>query len=385
MADCPSPSIETPRPTAAPSPGSILVVDDDHLFLRVCTAVLEHAGFTVRAIDDPTDVLSVLKAGRFDAVVSDVRMPNIDGVQLLKAIRSFDREIPVILMSGQPTVEAAMQAIEHKALRMLQKPFDVDVLIDVVTEAVRSRSSNAPMLLHQRLDRALDSLHMAYQPIVGAQEGRTLAWEALVRCHDGARNALDFIRLAEQTSRLRELGQRIRERVAADAEHLPENALLFVNAHPEDLEDPNLISPHAPLSRIAHRVVLEITERARLEEIERLPSTIAALRGLGFRLAVDDLGAGYSGLSTFAAVEPEFVKLDSSLVRGLDAAPKQQTVVASMFKLSKDFGCEVIAEGIETQAERHVLDSLGIEWMQGYLFGRPGVPFQAGLVVPRTD
>ncbi|MBM4781180.1 MAG: EAL domain-containing protein [Archangiaceae bacterium] len=357
-------------------PGTILVVDDDDLFLRVCTAVLKRAGFTVEGLGDPRHVVDRLKNGRFDAVVSDVRMPNVDGVELLKAIRAFDVAMPVVLMSGHPTVETAMQALEHRALRMLQKPFEVDVLVDVVTQAVRSRSSNAPALLHQKLDRALATLHMAYQPIVGTNERRTVAWEALVRCREGAKDPMELLKLAEETSRLHELGRKIRDTVARDAVHLPDDALLFVNAHPADLDDPHLISPDAPLSRIARRCVLEITERASLEEIDALQSKLFSLRSLGFRLAVDDLGAGYAGLSTFAAVEPDFVKLDGSLVRGLPKSGKQQLVVASMLELARELGAQVIAEAIETEAEREVLSVLGIEWMQGYYFGRPAPPFQ---------
>jgi len=366
-----------PEHPSSHCPGTILVVDDDDLFLRVCSAVLKHAGFTVEGIGDPTRVLERLKAGRFDAVVSDVRMPQVDGVQLLKAIRSYDAAIPVLLMTGQPTIEAAIQAIEHRALCMLQKPFEVDVLVAAVRAAVRSRSSNAPVYLHEKLDRSLASLHMVYQPIVGTIARRTMAWEALVRCRDGAKDAMDLIKTGEITGRLRELGQKIRDTAASDAKALPQDALLFVNVHPNDLDDPHLSSPDAPLSRIASRVVLEITERASLEEFEGLKARLTQLRSLGFRLAVDDLGAGYSGLSTIAHVQPDFVKLDASLVRGLPGAPNQQLVVAAMLELAQQLGSQVIAEAIETPAERDALSTLGIDWMQGYFFARPGPGFHA--------
>lgn len=360
-----------------PPPGSILVVDDDDLFLRVCTAVLKRAGFQVEGLRDPTQVVDALKRGRFDAVVSDVRMPNVDGVQLLRAIRSIDEAMPVVLMSGQPTVEAAMQAIELKAMRLLQKPFEVDVLVDAVTFAVRSRSSSAPMHLHQKLDRSMKALHMAYQPIVGTRDQRTVAWEALVRCREGAKDPGELLHLAEQTNRLSELSRRIRDTVARDAAELPTDALLFVNVHPRDLDDPHLVSGDSPLSRIARRVVLEITERSSLEEVDALQSKLFALRSLGFRIAIDDLGAGYAGLATFASVEPDFVKLDGSLVRGLSSSGKQQLVIASLIELARELGSHVIAEAIETEEERSVLSVLGVDWMQGYYFARPGPPFQA--------
>ncbi len=366
--------------TAAPQAtlGTVLVVDDDDLFLRVCSAVLRRAGFVVEGLGDARHVVDTLKAGRFDAVVSDVRMPNVDGVELLKQIRSFDTLIPVVLMSGQPTIDAAMKAIELRALRLLQKPFDVDVLIDTVTQAIRSRWSTAPVALHAKLDRALATLSMVYQPIVRRSGQDTLAWEALARCKEGVENTIELITLAERINRIDELGRAVRDLVARDAEGLPEEALLFVNVHPRELSDPHLSSPQSPLSRLAPRVVLELTERATLEDVHGLPGKLAALRSLGFRLAVDDLGAGYSGLSTFARLEPEFVKLDHSLVRAIEANDRQQKVVASMIELSQMFGSQLIAEAIETPAERAALERLGVDWMQGFLFGRPAKPFVAG-------
>lgn len=358
--------------------GTVLVVDDDDLFLRVCSAVLKRAGFEVEGLGDSRLVVDKLKAGRFDAVVSDVRMPNVDGVELLKDIRSFDTVIPVVLMSGQPTIDAAMKAIELRALRLLQKPFDVDVLIDTVTQAIRSRWSTAPVTLHAKLDKAIGSLHMVYQPIVRASGIDTLAWEALARCKEGVESPTELIALAERLNRIDEVGRRVRDLVARDAEGLPEEALLFVNVHPRELSDPHLSSPQSPLSHLAHRVVLELTERATLEEVHGLPEKLASLRTVGFRLAVDDLGAGYSGLSTFARVEPEFVKLDHSLVRAVEVNDRQQKVVASMIELAQMFGSQLIAEAIETNAERQVLERLGVDWMQGFLFGRPGKPFVAG-------
>jgi len=311
-------------------------------------------------------------------VVTDVRMPNLDGVELLRSIRSFDGVIPVVLMSGQPTIDTAIEAIELRALRLLQKPFDVDVLIDTVTQAIRSRCSAAPVRLHETIDRSLASLNMVYQPIVRVGDHDTLAWEALARSRQGCANPSELIALAEQTHRIDEVGRAVRDLVARDAEALPDDAMLFVNVHPMELADPHLISRGAPLTGLANRVVIELTERASLERVESLETKLDALRALGFRLAVDDLGAGYSGLSTFARVEPEFVKLDGSLVRGIDGSPSQQSVVTAMMDLASKFGSQVIAEAIETDAERRALLALGVQWMQGFFFGRPGKPFVAG-------
>jgi EAL domain-containing protein (putative c-di-GMP-specific phosphodiesterase class I) len=98
---------------------------------------------------------------------------------------------------------------------------------------------------------------------------------------------------------------------------------------------------------------------------------------MGFRIAIDDLGAGYAGLTSFATLEPEFVKLDMSLVRDVDRNPTKEKLIRSMTSLCKDLGMMVVAEGVETLAEREVLERLGCDLLQGYLLAKPGKPFPA--------
>jgi EAL domain-containing protein (putative c-di-GMP-specific phosphodiesterase class I) len=153
--------------------------------------------------------------------------------------------------------------------------------------------------------------------------------------------------------------------------------VFFVNLHAHDLMDETLFSARSPLSAFAGRVVLEITERASLEQVKDLRAKVAALREMGFRIAVDDLGAGYAGLTSFATLEPEFVKLDMSLIRDIDSSPMKKTLVRSMTSLCEELGMMVVAEGVETPAERDVLVSIGCHFLQGYLLAKPGNAFPA--------
>jgi EAL domain-containing protein (putative c-di-GMP-specific phosphodiesterase class I) len=92
---------------------------------------------------------------------------------------------------------------------------------------------------------------------------------------------------------------------------------------------------------------------------------------MGFRIALDDLGAGYAGLTSFAELRPDIVKLDLTLVRDVDQDSVKRKLVASLIDVCRDIGTTVVGEGVETQAERDVLVSLGCNWLQGYFFGRP--------------
>ncbi len=151
--------------------------------------------------------------------------------------------------------------------------------------------------------------------------------------------------------------------------------MLFVNLHTHDLLDEDLFERDRPLARIAPQVVLEITERASLHHIHDLQARIGRLRDMGFRIAVDDLGAGYAGLTSFAHLEPEVVKLDMSLVRNVHAQPTKQTLVRTMIAMCHELGMQVVAEGIETPEERDAILEAGCDLMQGYLFARPGPSF----------
>jgi EAL domain-containing protein (putative c-di-GMP-specific phosphodiesterase class I) len=226
------------------------------------------------------------------------------------------------------------------------------------------------------LDRALDRLWTAYQPIVNGTDGSLFGYEALLRSDDPALpDPAAFLDAAERLERVFDVGRTVRRRAIEPMLHMPESASLFINLHPVELNDSSLVSPHAPLTAIASRVVLEITERASLEAIADAPLRVAELRELGFRIAIDDLGAGYSGLTSLVRLEPDFVKLDMSLIRDVHKHPVKRKLVRAMTTLCKDMGITVIAEGVEVVEERDAILELGCDLLQGYLLAKPGKAF----------
>lgn len=376
----------------------LLVVDDNDLHRRGLSRFLRHAGYAVDETGDAASVLRMLTEEMYDGVLTDISMPEIDGLELLREIRKRDLEVPVVLVTGRPALETAVRAMEYGANHYLIKPAEPGEVLRVVKQMVQLgrmarvrreaealvRNSSVPFdrdALDNSFNQVLDTLWMAYQPIVRASDNGVAGFEALLRSdipelpHPGA--VLDA---AQRLNRLRDLGRVVRERatLAFVAQHRTE--MLFVNLHPNDLTDLALKVPNAPLSQIASQVVLEITERASLDHVGDVRAHVAELRALGFRIAVDDIGAGYAGLSTFALLEPEIVKLDMSLVRGIDSQPTKQRIVKSLKELCRDMGIMVVAEGVETPAEHRVLLDLGCDLFQGYLFARPARPFPS--IVP---
>ena len=168
----------------------------------------------------------------------------------------------------------------------------------------------------------------------------------------------------------------MRRVVAGTLEALPSDTNIFVNVHPRDLEDDDLLSASSPLARDARRIVLEITERASLEAFPDAPRQLSTLRNLGYRIAIDDVGAGHAGLSTFTRLEPDIAKLDMALIRDVDASTTKQAVIRSMAELFGQLGVLVITEGVETTRERDALLGAGCDFLQGFLFGRPAAQLQ---------
>jgi EAL domain-containing protein (putative c-di-GMP-specific phosphodiesterase class I) len=212
---------------------------------------------------------------------------------------------------------------------------------------------------------------MAFQPIYDIQANRTFAYEALVRTDEESLKRTDvLIATAERLGRIHDLGRTVRRAVAHAACKVPDDVLLFVNVHGLELTDEDLFSDQCALAPIAQRIVLEITERIGLDAVAG-PARVAMLRKRGYRIAVDDLGAGYAALGALATLEPEIVKLDMSLVRDIERHPTKRRVVGAIATLCRELGSRVVAEGVETAAEFRALREAGIELIQGFLLGRP--------------
>jgi EAL domain-containing protein (putative c-di-GMP-specific phosphodiesterase class I) len=231
--------------------------------------------------------------------------------------------------------------------------------------------------LEVALGKCLAALTMHFQPIVYASSRARFGYEALLRSrdkslpHPGA-----ILDAAERLERIPALGRAVRAQSAKVIADAPvERGLVFINLHLLDLFDKQLTSPFSPLSKVASRVVLEITERTSLEGQADVRYRVAELRELGFKIAIDDLGGGHARMGTFTPLDCDYVKLDMSLVRDIDQHAMKQRLVRSVTELCREQGTKIIGEGVETEAEASVLVDLGCDFLQGYLIARPALPF----------
>jgi EAL domain-containing protein (putative c-di-GMP-specific phosphodiesterase class I) len=216
-------------------------------------------------------------------------------------------------------------------------------------------------------------IYIAFQPLVDLETGRVFGYEALVRSeapefpHPGA-----ILEAAIKTDFMGQLGRALRRMAIENCPNYP----LFLNIHPDEFDEHWLVRPDDSITVHEQDVFLEITESVPLSHYEHCHSVLAEVRRRGAKIAVDDLGAGYSNLKYIADLEPEIVKLDRELIINLAKDTPLHRLVTSIVDLCRAQGAKVVAEGIETHDELKAVIDTGAHYVQGYLLARPARKLQ---------
>lgn len=225
-----------------------------------------------------------------------------------------------------------------------------------------------------RLVEVIDErdIRIACQPIVDLTSGAILGYEALSRFPDPDSAPAVWFEDAHRVDKGPDLELLAIELALAALPRLPAGAYLSLNVSPATILGGALAQrlEDAPLERL----VLELTEHAPIEEYAAIVAALAALRARGLRLAIDDAGSGYASFRHILRLRPDIIKLDQSLIRDIDLDPGRRALAAALTAFAGDTGCDVVAEGVETQAELAVLRELRIKGGQGYLLGVPALP-----------
>ena len=372
----------------------VLVIDDEALVRKSIERVLRKDGHDVLLAAHGHEGLRFATERSFDVAIVDFKMPIIDGVEVLQRMRELQPHCARILVTARLDLNAIVGAVNRgEVSRVIEKPFDSRGLVAEVNAVLdnRRRMAEAARQQDEELARSQrvalhtllhdDHLRLALQPIVAAADGQIVAYECLMRSslaalpHPGA-----VLAAAEQHDMLAEVSEVVVQRAADWLAVLPPGVQLFINLHPDELSDADSIATR--LSRLqpwADRVVLEITERSRLQSISRWEDAVKRITDAGFSIAVDDLGAGYSSLSVLAELQPSFVKVDMSIVRNVNLDPRKRRLVDLLCRFADATGARLVAEGVETAAEAEALRQCGAHLLQGYYFGRPNLNPDLGL------
>jgi EAL domain-containing protein (putative c-di-GMP-specific phosphodiesterase class I) len=217
-----------------------------------------------------------------------------------------------------------------------------------------------------------------FQPVFDLQTGEMIGMEALSRGPRGSEfeSGETLFSLAERTELLVPLERVCRQRSLEAAAAASPDRQIFINLSPAAASDPEFLGPMfleqvAACGLAPHRIVLEITERTYAVYEGLFREVLSRFRQQNFRIAVDDVGTGYSNLTSLAEIEPDYLKFDNVFVRGIDRRRTKQDLLEALMSFARKMKTKVIAEGIETREELKVLQSLGVPYGQGFLLARP--------------
>jgi EAL domain-containing protein (putative c-di-GMP-specific phosphodiesterase class I) len=225
-------------------------------------------------------------------------------------------------------------------------------------------------------DQSIPDFTMAFQPIIDLETQTVVAHEALVRGLQGepARHVLAQVNKGNVYA----FDQACRTQAIGLASRFSRNTRLNINFLPNAVYEP-LACIRATLAAAAsasfplERLTFEVVESEELADVDHLRRIIETYRRIGFRIALDDFGSGYSGLARLADLRPDSIKIDRAVVAGCDHDRTRRAILANILNLGRDIGIDVVLEGVETEEEVETLRAIGGRFMQGYFFGRPTI------------
>jgi diguanylate cyclase (GGDEF)-like protein len=345
-------------------------------------ALLIHLVRTTARVIRHEDVVGRLGGDEF-AVLVHGEQPQLVAERILSALRAGDPGAEVervdvsIGMASAPadgSTEAVLMRAADVAMRRAKRAgkgrivaYAGETLAD--RDEQRARASLARTI-------AAGRIAIAVQPIVDLRSGAVHAYEALARFDLGSLTTGEVFGLAERVGMRADLDLACLERALALLPQRPRGTRLTVNVAGALLSHPRALAALSALSDADGRdLVLEITEDALVRDYDALRRAVRPLLDRGMRIAVDDMGAGYSGLRHAIDLHPAYLKLDRALVSGIDRDPKRAALVDALLRYAEHAGSHIVAEGVETDGELTTLRRLGVPFAQGYLLARPAQPW----------
>lgn len=385
---------------------SVLIVDDNAANVALLQAWLHEAGMhRVTVETDSRRVERLLSEADPDLVLLDLHMPHLDGHQVLQQINRFaaGTYLPVLILTADTTHAARDLALANGARDFLTKPLDANETILRIANLLETRQLYADLRKtaaekkirmsslgrKQRnargyLDAIIsgaEGLELVFQPVVELTSLKTVGYEGLSRFamphdHGPAGWFSDAFDVGLGTQLEWFAASKALAILSAD----PPDQFLAVNMSPASvlrLSEQEFCDPH-----LCSRIVIELTEHVPIEDYSALHHALRPMRERGTRLAADDLGAGYAGFRHLMLLEPDIIKLDISLVRGIHLSRNQRALARSLVAFANEVGSIVIAEGVEQIEELEECLDIGVPWGQGYYLGRPAA-YPGGQVVPK--
>lgn len=397
----------------------VLVVDDDRTELALVERLLVRRGMrNVHCEPDPRRALARLDALDPSLVLVEPRLSSPDGPQdgldLLESVRRWaaGAYLPVVVLTGDTSPAALEAALARGATDFLTKPFNATEIVLRIRNLLQTRELYTTLQQHladadQGLERELGlrardegdvdtrerieavladgDFSTVFQPVVDLADTTVVGYEALSRFAPGTPDTRTWFAQAEGVGLSADLEVAAAQRAVESTSRLPTSGFVALNVSPATLVGGHLADlPLDDLVRSGSSVVVELTEHVPVSDYDALATAFAPLRDAGARLALDDTGAGFAGLRHLLHLHPDIIKLDISLVTGIETDPARRALAAALLSFAEDIGAQVVAEGVETAAQAEVLTALGVRWAQGWLYGRPAPAEQWGQRTTRN-
>jgi EAL domain-containing protein (putative c-di-GMP-specific phosphodiesterase class I)/CheY-like chemotaxis protein len=378
----------------------VLIADDDPAMrATLADLIASHGSFTlVGAARDADEAIALAESKRPDVALVDVRMPAGGGQRVVEELRSRAPEIRVLAYTVMNERESVVRMLHGGAVGYLIKGSTTTEILGAIRRAARGQPSLSPEVMSDLVAGLADQLEQdqlqaserrakqgrlarviagrgrttVFQPIVELTGYHVVGFEALSRFdtdHDDPWPVDRWFSEAAAIGLGTELELACTSSALAELSRIQPGAYLSLNLSHRTLESPNLLRALDAVD--SSRVVVEITEHEAVEDYENLVGALGAMRERGIRVAIDDVGAGFASLRHILSIEPDIIKLDVSLVRGIDSDPRRHALANALVTFAEDIGIAVVAEGIETADEQTALQALGIGFGQGYFIARP--------------
>ena len=378
----------------------LMLADDEAPVLEAMSELVSMDPFIdlIGTARDASEAIDLAVLHEPDVALLDVRMPGGGGSRAAREIRRRSPETRIVALSASTDPRSVVSMVRAGAVGYVGKDRSADEVLRAIHRSVYGRASISVDRLgevaerlaeHQardadrvprraevsveRIQEAIrgEVLDTVFQPIVDLVDGRINGLEALARFLTRPRRSPEtWFAEASTHGLLTTLELAAAGHALGQLDLVPEGVYLSVNVSPQTLCAPGLVEILRGVP--ARRVVLELTERSPIVFYEEAVECVSNLRVLGARLAVDDVGRGFSGLGRVVELAPDLLKIDRSLVSGLDSDAAKSALIARLTSYGDEIGMEVVAEGIETEAELETLRALGVRNGQGFLLGRPG-------------
>jgi EAL domain-containing protein (putative c-di-GMP-specific phosphodiesterase class I) len=362
----------------------ILLVDDDPSITEGLSIALERPGRTTIVCSDIQAAEVSLTRHPVTHLVTDVQFSGdfgFEGLHFLGRVRARAPHCRIVLMTGQVTDQLVRSARGFGASEVLSKPFNVEELERALADGETCDGPTYNVIRFPTFEEILEGpeLTAAFQPILrmGPDGNEPFAFEALARVQGpwlpgGPEMLFDY---ADRRQQLTELNLVAMTRAIESAALLPGNPFVFINVDPLVFTSSSLVPTLRAASQIHEvplsRIILEVTERSGFADEDQACLVFDELRALGVRFALDDHASAYSHLAVITRIRPSFIKISNIFGTDFEKDPTRTHIVRHIVNLAHDLGCKTILEGIETEATASAAVSAGVDFAQGYYFGRP--------------